>query len=139
MVNPLAVSRKALAESVAIVRPGMLTRAVPDWVASGPSSAKAGNPVNDPVAASTISTVGAVVTAAVAPDRTGCTNLAKVVAFMDTTADTGRTVEVGPMPGNPPVEVPEKPLSPEGTVGRGTPPAVEVGVRDAFSTVPFTT
>ena len=90
MLNPLVVSMYALdpVESTAMVRPEILTRVFPDWIDSGPSRTGA-ELVMAPVTALTISTVGVVVTAAVALVRTGCTNRAKLLALTANAAATG--------------------------------------------------
>src|SRR6266478_6666355 len=113
MLNPLVVSRYAVppAVSTAMVRPEMLTRVFPACVDSGPSSTEAA-PMGAPEVALIISTIGALVAAAVALVRTGCTNRAKALALMAATAETGRVVTA--------------------TLGAAT------GVRPAFITVPFT-
>ena len=67
----------------------MLTRVFPAWVEIGPSSTGA-EAMTAPVVGLTISTVGGVVTAAVALMRTGCTNRAKLFAFTANAAETGR-------------------------------------------------
>jgi hypothetical protein len=79
-----------------MVRAETFTRWVPTCVDKGPS--KAGTPARArPVFASTSSTAGAVVTAAVAPERVGWTKRANVVAFTAVTAATVVVEALGPI------------------------------------------
>src|SRR5262244_1515611 len=96
-LRPLVVRRYAFpaAASTAIRRPATLTRVVPAWVESGPSSALM-DAMTPPFAAFTSSIVGGVVTAAVALVRGGCTNRANMVAFTGVTAEMARGTVVVP-------------------------------------------
>src|ERR1043166_875394 len=105
LTMPFAFTRGRLTAAGGPFAPGPPT-------ASGASSAAA-EAIIAPELTLTISTVGGVVTAAVALVRTGCTNRTKLFALTAATAEAGRAVTV--------------------TLDAPT------GVSAVFSTVPFTT